>query len=144
MLFLAFSGALPLSWEYQSALAALILAAALWMNSASRSSLVTLTLVLLSAYSTFRYGFWRISTAAAFFRDPGSRWTALDAFFIAMLLLAEGYAFVVLVLGYIQALWPLRRSPVPLPEDPTDWPAVDLLIPTVDEPLSFGRFTARA
>jgi len=144
MLFLGFSGAIPLSWEYQSVLAAFLLVAALWMHRATKSSLATLTLVLLSVYSTFRYAFWRVSTAAAFFRDPGTRWTALDAVFIALLLLAEGYAFVVLVLGYMQALWPLRRSPVPLPDDPANWPAVDLLIPTYDEPLSVVRFTALA
>jgi len=144
LLFLSFSGALSLSWENQFALAALTLAAAIWMNSASKSHAVTLTLVLLSVYSTFRYAFWRASTAASFFRDPGTHWTTLDAVFIGMLLLAEGYACVVLVLGYVQVLWPLRRAPVPLPDDPKYWPAVDLLIPTVDEPLSVVRFTALA
>src|ERR1035438_913708 len=44
----------------------------------------------------------------------------------------------------MQVLWPLRRSPVPLPDDPDDWPAVDLLIPTFSEPLSVVRFTALA
>src|ERR1039457_2835508 len=44
----------------------------------------------------------------------------------------------------MQVLWPLRRSPVPLPDDPDDWPAADLLIPTYTEPLSVVRFTALA
>ena len=68
----------------------------------------------------------------------------MDASFVCLLLLAEGYAFMVLALGYIQMLWPLRRAPVPLPDDPDEWPAVDLLIPTYDEPLSVVRFTALA
>jgi cellulose synthase (UDP-forming) len=144
VLFLAFSGTLRVSWEQQFFLGLLLLIAAFWMDRASRSHLVTLTLVLLSVYSTFRYAFWRISTAIAFFRDPGSAWTPLDALFIGLLLLAECYAFMVLALGYLQVLWPLRRSPVPLPDDPKDWPAVDLLIPTLDEPLSVVRFTALA
>jgi cellulose synthase (UDP-forming) len=144
LLFLVFSGVLSLSWQHQVLMAALTLVAALWMNRASKSHLVTLTLVLLSVYSTFRYGFWRVSTVIAFFRDPGTNWTPLDAAFICLLLLAECYAFVVLVLGYLQVLWPLRRAPVPLPDDPKDWPAVDLLIPTYDEPLSVVRFTALA
>ena len=87
---------------------------------------------------------WRVSTVIAFLRDPAPRAGSLDAFFICLLLLAECYAFVVLLLGYLQMLWPLRRAPVPLPDDPEQWPAVDLLIPTHDEPLSVVRFTALA
>ena len=144
MLFLCFTGVLSLSWEHQLLLALLTLVIAICMDRSSKSYLVTLTLVLLSVYSTFRYGFWRVSSVIAYFRDPGGKWTALEAFFISVLLLAECYAFVVLVLGYLQALWPLRRAPVPLPDDPEQWPAVDLLIPTYNEPLSVVRFTALA
>ncbi len=61
-----------------------------------------------------------------------------------MLVAAETYAFVILCLGYLQTIWPLRRTPVPLPDDPEDWPAVDLLIPTYNEPLSVVRYTALA
>ena len=143
-MFLCFTAVLFLSWQQQLILALLTLVAAIWMDRTSKSHLVTLTLVLLSVYSTFRYAFWRVSTVVAFFRDPGSNWSALDAIFICLLLFAEGYAFFVLVLGYLQVLWPLRRAPVPLPDEPEDWPAVDLLIPTYNEPLSVVRFTALA
>lgn len=143
-LFLGFSGVLALGWQHQLLLGGLTLAIALWMNRGSKSQLVTLTLVILSVYSSFRYGFWRVSTTIAYLRDPGTQWTPLDAFFIGLLLVAEGYAFLVLVLGYFQVLWPLRRMPAPLPDDPNDWPAVDLLIPTYDEPLRVVRFTALA
>ncbi|HEY6376971.1 MAG TPA: UDP-forming cellulose synthase catalytic subunit, partial [Edaphobacter sp.] len=54
------------------------------------------------------------------------------------------YAFVILFLGYLQTVWPLRRTPVPLPDDPEKWPAVDLLIPTYNEPLSVVKYTALA
>ena len=144
VLFLGFSGTLPLRWEQQLLFAALTVIAAFLMNRSSKFYLGTLTLMLLSAYSTFRYGFWRLSTVLAYFRDPGNKWTRLDALFIGLLFLAECYAFMVLVLGYIQVLWPLQRSPVPLPDDPRDWPAVDLLIPTANEPLTVVRFTALA
>ena len=33
---------------------------------------------------------------------------------------------------------------MPLPEDPEDWPAVDLLIPTYNEPLSWCALHALA
>ncbi len=144
VVFFCFTAVLFLSWERQLILALLTLVAAIWMDRTSKSHLVTLTLVLLSVYSTFRYAFWRASTVVAFFRDPGSNWSALDAIFICVLLFAEGYAFFVLVLGYLQVLWPLRRAPVPLPDEPEEWPAVDLLIPTYNEPLSVVRFTALA
>ena len=60
------------------------------------------------------------------------------------LLAAELYAFVILVLGYFQVLWPLSRKPIPLPADQRDWPSVDVLIPTYNEPLSVVRTTVLA
>jgi cellulose synthase (UDP-forming) len=144
LLFLCFTAVLHLTWEQQGLLALLMLGIAVCIDRGSKSYVATLTMILLSVFATFRYGFWRVSTAIAFFRDPGARWTALDGFFIGLLLLAEGYAFVVLLLGYLQMLWPLRRKPAPLPDDTEEWPAVDLLIPTRNEPLSVVRHTALA
>ncbi len=144
VIFLAFTGVLDLTWPQQAVLGLLMVLLAIWMDRSSSSYLVTLTLMLLSMYSTFRYGFWRVSYVIRFFLDPGTNWTALDAFFIWLLVGAETYAFVILFLGYLQTLWPLRRTPVPLPEDPDNWPAVDLLIPTYNEPLSVVKFTALA
>ena len=135
---------LPLTWPQQLFLGVLLVFIAFWIDHSSSSYLVTLTLMLMSMYATFRYGYWRLKFTVDYFRDPGTHPTSLDAFFIVLLLLAESYAFVVLVLGYLQMLWPLRRTPVPLPEEPESWPAVDLLIPTYNEPLSVVRFTALA
>jgi cellulose synthase (UDP-forming) len=142
--FLGWTATLYLTWERQVVLALLTLISALWINRSSKSYVVTLTLVLLSLSSTVRYGVWRFTSVVAYFRDPATSWTSLDAFFIWTLLLAECYAFMVLLLGYLQTLWPLRRAPVPLPNNPEEWPAVDLLIPTYNEPLSVVRFTALA
>ena len=77
-----------------------------------------------------------------FFKDPANHWGALDAFFIMCLLLAEVYAFFILFLGYFQTIWPLRRAPVALPDDTDEWPHVDVLIPTYNEPLDVVRYTA--
>jgi cellulose synthase (UDP-forming) len=143
-LFLCYAATLFLSWQAQLLFAGLTLLVGVVLDRSSKSHVVTLMLVLLSAFSTLRYAVWRFSTAINYFRDPGTNWTALDAFFIWMLLAAESYAFVVLLLGYLQTLWPLRRSPTPLPNDPEEWPAIDLLIPTYNEPLSIVRFTALA
>ena len=142
--FLCFASVLYLNWEHQLILAALTILAAIWINRTSKSYQVTLALMLLSICSTLRYGYWRAFTVQAFLRDSAARWSTLDACLVCLLLLAECYAFLVLLLGYLQMLWPLRRAPVPLPDDPERWPAVDLLIPTYDEPLSLVRFTALA
>jgi cellulose synthase (UDP-forming) len=144
ILFLGFTGVLELTWPQQLVLGLLTVLVGIWVDRSSSSYLVTLTLMIASMYSTFRYGFWRISTTGRFFLSPGSSWSWLDGFFISMLLLAEAYAFVILFLGYLQTVWPLRRTPVPLPDDPQLWPSVDLLIPTYNEPLSVVKYTALA
>ena len=141
---LIFAGILDLTWPQQAVLGLLLVLLGIWIDRSSTSYMVTLTLMLLSCFSTFRYGFWRISTVIKFFFHPGTNWTALDAFFIWLLVLAEFYAFTILFLGYPQTMWPLRRTPVPLPEDTELWPEVDLLIPTYNEPLSVVKYTALA
>jgi cellulose synthase (UDP-forming) len=134
--------ALPLSWEQQAVLGLVSLAAALIMARSSDSYLITLALMMLSMFCTFRYGYWRIAQVVRYFQDPASHNRALDAIFIFCLLGAETYAFVVLFLGYFQTIWPLRRAPVSLPDNPLEWPHIDVFIPTINEPLNVVRYTA--
>ncbi|MBB5059869.1 cellulose synthase catalytic subunit (UDP-forming) [Granulicella aggregans] len=142
--FLLFAGGFALDWRQQAVLGVVTVLLALWMDRTSTSYLVTLTLIFISIYSTFRYGYWRVGTTAKYLLAHGTKNEWLQAAFVATLILAEGYAAVTLLLGYMQTLWPLRRAPVPLPDDPRDWPTVDLLIPTFNEPLSIVRYTALA
>jgi cellulose synthase (UDP-forming) len=137
-----FLAMLPLSWPQQAILGLLSIILALAMARWSDSYLITLTLVMLSVFCTFRYGYWRIAQVVRYFHDPAGHLGALDIFFILCLLLAEIYAFGILFLGYFQTIWPLRRAPVPLPDDPEEWPDVDVLIPTYNEPLEVVRYTA--
>ncbi len=137
-----FLAVLPLTWPQQAVLGLLSLLIALAMARSSDSYLVTLTLMILSMFCTFRYGYWRIEQVVRFFHDPANHWGALDVFFILCLLLAEAYAFVILFLGYFQTIWPLRRAPVALPDNPEEWPHIDVLIPTYNEPLEVVRYTA--
>jgi cellulose synthase (UDP-forming) len=139
---LYFLAALPLTWPQQAVLGLLTLLMALAVARSSDSYLVTLTLMVMSLFCTFRYGFWRVLQTVRFFKDPGNHWGALDAFFIMSLILAELYSFFILFLGYFQTIWPLRRAPVSLPEDEEEWPHVDVLIPTYNEPLDVVRYTA--
>src|ERR1700723_3752404 len=141
---LCFTGILELTWPQQIVLGILTVALVICLDQSSSSYPLPPPLLLVSIFSTFRYGYWRYATTIRFLFAPGSLSSKLDAFFIALLLFAETYAFVTLFLGYMQTLWPLRRTPVPLPDDPDLWPAVDLLIPTYNEPLSLVKFTALA
>ena len=81
-----FIATLPLSWEQQAILGLVTLAAALAMARSSDSYLITLALMMLSVFCTFRYGYWRIAQVVRFFQDPASHPGALDAFFIFCLL----------------------------------------------------------
>ena len=141
---LFFFGSLSLSWPQQAVLGLLILLLCVWLSRVSDSYLITLTLMMLSMFATFRYAWWRVSAIITFFQDPGTRWGPVDVFFILLLLGAETYAFAILYMGFLQTVWPLRRAPVALPDDPDDWPEVDLLIPTYNEPLKVVRYTALA
>ena len=137
-----FVATLPLTWAQQAALGLFTIGIALVLARFFDSYLVTLTLMMLSMFCTFRYGYWRIAQVVRYFHDPASHLGALDIFFVLCLLLAEVYAFVILFLGYFQTIWPLRRAPVALPDNPEEWPHIDVLIPTVNEPLDVVRYTA--
>jgi cellulose synthase (UDP-forming) len=139
-----FLAMLPLGWPQQAVCGLLTLLMALALSRVSDSYLITLALMMMSIFCTLRYGYWRVTQAIHFFRSPSPYWHAADVFFIFGLLMAEIYAFCALFLGYFQTIWPLRRAPVPLPEDDRDWPHVDVLIPTLNEPLDLVRYTALA
>ena len=95
---------------------------------------VTLILITLSIAVSTRYIWWRLTETLQFSSE-------IEAFLGIGLIMAELYAWLVLVLGYIQTAWPLHRPPVALPEDIADWPTVDLFIPTYNEPLSVVQNT---
>jgi len=133
---------LPLTWPQQAVCGLLTLIMTLVLARSSDSYLITLALMITSVFCTCRYGYWRISQTVHFFEDPAVHSGLLDAFFVVLLLVAEVYAFAILFLGYFQTIWPLRRAPVALPDATEDWPHVDVVIPTFNEPLSVVRYTA--
>lgn len=95
--------------------------------------------VTASIVASSRYLFWRLTETASF--QGGLE---LDVVFSVLLICAELYAFVVLVLGHFVTALPLRRRPVPLDRPPEQWPTVDVFIPTYDEPLDVLRPTVLA
>lgn len=97
----------------------------------------TLVLIGLSVLASVRYCWWRATATL----ELESGW---EIFFGSGLLLAEIYTWLVLLLGYIQTAWPLKREPAPLPPDDSCLPTVDIFIPTYNEPLSVVKPTVLA
>lgn len=99
--------------------------------------LSSLMMIVLSLTISCRYIWWRY-TSTLNWDDPLSLICGL------LLLGAETYAWLVLVLGFIQIVWPLNRKPVALPADTTMWPSVDIMVPTYNEPISVIKPTIYA
>jgi cellulose synthase (UDP-forming)/cellulose synthase operon protein B len=131
---------LPLPWKQQAILGAGLIVVAILLGWASRARVVTIALMAISVSCTLRYGYFRVTQSWNGITSGGHlhQW---DTFFVLLLLLAEFYAFLTLVLGYFQTLRPLQRPPVGLAGTPQDWPSVDVFIPTYNESLSIVRAT---
>lgn len=126
----------PLNWGEQALFAVALWAIALWVRNIS-GRFITILLIFISLIASTRYLYWRL-TETLIMED----W--VDLAFGYGLLVAETYAWLILVLGYFQTVWPLGRKPAPLPEDTADWPTVDIFIPSYNEPLSVVRPTVLA
>ena len=98
---------------------------------------ITIMLAILSTLISLRYFHWRVTETLEF---EGFFQTFLGTGLVA----AEAYAVIALMLSYFQLIWPLERKPVPLPDNPEDWPVVDIFIPTYNESLDVVRPTVFA
>lgn len=128
---------LPLSVDQQAIFASVLVLAAIILRRRRVSRIGSLTMIALAMVVSSRYAWWRVTHTLQF--D-----SLLEAFLGIGLLVAELYAFIVLVLGFFQVLWPLERKPVPLPSDRAQWPSVDVFIPTYNESLDVVRTTIMA
>jgi cellulose synthase (UDP-forming) len=128
---------IPLALEDQALMGAGMIAAAAWLARGGGEEAAS-RLAAISVAASARYLWWRITCTL-------TGWTgAPDVVVGASLLVAESYAFVMLLLGYFQTTATLTRRPVPLPEDPATWPTIDVLVPTYNEPLELVRTTLLA
>ncbi|MAK71891.1 MAG: UDP-forming cellulose synthase catalytic subunit, partial [Idiomarinaceae bacterium] len=131
-----FALTLPMSAPQQGLLLLIFWALALWLRKRP-GNFATLVLIFLSLFTSTRYIYWRVTETI--------RWDVpLDATFGLLLLVAELYAWVILVLGYIQTAWPLQRKIATLPSNTEKWPSVDIYIPTYNEPLRVVKATLLA
>lgn len=131
----------PLSWTEQAWLGVGFVTVAVFVNRLVQTRAVTFFLMAISLFMTARYAYWRAVNTLGF-GTPGYSWFDLTITF--SLFAAEVYAWLVLVLGYLQTAWPLERPPSPLPDDSNAWPTVDIYIPTYNEALSVVRPTVLA
>ncbi len=96
-----------------------------------------LTLAILSVIVSTRYMFWRTTATLEF-------GTLAEFLLGGGLYLAEAYAWLILILGFLQTAWPLRREVVEIEGEPEHWPFVDVYIPTYNESLAIVRNTVFA
>ncbi len=98
---------------------------------------VTLLLTVLSAVASTRYMWWRISSTL--------NWDeSVDLIWGMILMGAELYTYIFLILSYLQTSWPLKRPAAPISIELSEWPTVDVFIPTYNEPLSVVQSTVYA
>jgi cellulose synthase (UDP-forming) len=97
----------------------------------------SIMLMSISLITMGRYLWWRVTTTLEF--D-----SVIEAVLGMGLLAAEAYTWLVVVMGFIQTAWPLERQSTPLTQDITNWPTVDVFIPTYNEPMSVVRPTLLA
>lgn len=121
----------PLSLTWQVTYSLIIFVASMVLRRYT-GTLVTLIMIAFSIGISGRYIYWRFTETLGL-----DNW--LDAIVGISLICAEIYALLVLLLGYAQTIWPLKRKPAHLPPDTELWPTVDIYIPTYNEPLKVVR-----
>jgi cellulose synthase (UDP-forming) len=98
---------------------------------------VTFLLMIISITASTRYLWWRMTCTL--------NWdSTFDLIWGMLLLAAELYTWAILLLGYMQTAWPLKRLPALMPVGLSEWPTVDVFIPTYNEPLKVVKTTVYA
>ena len=128
----------PLTVEQQLIFGSCVFVLALLLRSKA-GTFLTLFMIWLAIIISSRYLYWRLTESVGF-----ESVFSLDVALGIGMLLAELYAFVILILGYFQTAWPLSRKPVSLPDDVSQWPTVDVFITTYNEPLKVVKPTVVA
>jgi cellulose synthase (UDP-forming) len=115
----------------------LICIAIVFILGVSKSKKITLVMIVMSTLMSLRYIYWRATETLHFN-------STLEAVLGIALFITELYALVILLFGYIQTTWSLKRTIEPLPDDTSLWPTVDVYIPTYNESMDVVRDTILA
>ena len=109
----------------------------LFLMGFSKRRSISVIMVVMSLLMSTRYMYFRLTQTLHFNSE-------IEAILGMGLFLAEVYIWVMLLLNYLQTVWPLKREIVPLPDDMSLWPTVAVYIPTYNEPLEVVRDTVLA
>ncbi|AUX71115.1 UDP-forming cellulose synthase catalytic subunit [Erwinia pyrifoliae] len=115
----------------------LISIALLFLLGFSKSKKISLVMVVFSSLMSTRYIYWRATETLHFNSE-------VEAILGIGLFIAELYVWLILILGYLQTSWPLKRTIEPLPDDVSLWPTVDVYVPSYNESLDVVRDTVLA
>ncbi|MGB7803486.1 UDP-forming cellulose synthase catalytic subunit [Buttiauxella sp.] len=111
--------------------------AILFLLGFSKKHSVSIIMMLVSVLMSTRYIYFRATQTLHFNSE-------IEAILGVGLFLAELYIWVILLLSYLQTSFPLKRGIVPLPDDTSKWPTVDVYIPSYNESLDVVRDTVLA
>lgn len=98
---------------------------------------VRVVFLILASFLSIDYFYWRTFTTLTY-HDPLSFCFALILYF------AEVYGFIVYMLSIFVNIDPLDRKPAPLPADESQYPTVDVMIPTYNEDTTLLEITLLA
>ena len=127
----------PMSANNQFLFGISMIVACIIAHICSKRHFVSFCILVVTVISSTRYMFFRLTQTLEF---P----SLIDMIFGYLLLAAELYVYMVLLLSFFQLCWSLKRKIVPLPEDTSLWPTVDVYIPTYNESLQVVRDTVLA
>ena len=109
----------------------------LFLLGFSKKHSISMVMMVVSALMSTRYIYFRATQTLHFNSE-------IEAILGIGLFLAELYIWVILLLTYLQTVFPLKRGIVPLPDDVSLWPTVDIYIPSYNESLDVVRDTVLA
>ncbi|MFP1727563.1 UDP-forming cellulose synthase catalytic subunit [Lonsdalea quercina] len=109
----------------------------LFLLGRGESRKVTVVMVILTLLMSTRYIYWRATETLHFNSE-------IETILGIGLFIAEVYVWIILMLSFMQTLWPLQRGIEALPEDTNLWPTVDVYVPTYNESLDVVRDTVLA
>ena len=109
----------------------------LFLMGYSKKRSISVIMVVMSFLMSTRYIYFRATQTLHFNSE-------IETILGIGLFLADLYVWVMLLLNYLQTIWPLKREIVPLPDDMSLWPTVDVYVPTYNESLDVVRDTVLA
>ncbi|RKQ41254.1 UDP-forming cellulose synthase catalytic subunit [Enterobacter sp. R1(2018)] len=109
----------------------------LFLLGFSKKHSISVIMMIVAVLMSTRYIYFRATQTLHFNSE-------IEAILGIGLFLAELYIWITIMLSYLQNLFPLKRPIVPLPDDTSLWPTVDVYIPSYNESLEVVRDTVLA